>query len=137
MEMSKEDDFLIARTLDGEREAFGELIKKYQGVIFGLAFHFVKNYADAEDLAQEAFLKAYQKLEQLKAQEKFSSWLRQITANLCRNFMQRKNDLLDHAEFVDATPQGQQVGQLADVIDATPTPDKAAEANQLVSAPRH
>jgi len=135
--MQKEDAFLIARTLAGEVEAFGELVKKYQGIVFGLAFHFVKNYADAEDLTQEAFLKAYQQLRQLKNREKFSSWLRQITAKLCRNFMQRKNDLIDHAELVDATPQGQQAGLLADVMDATPTPDKVAEAHQLRQLVRH
>jgi len=137
MGMSKEEACLITRILVGEAEAFGELVKKYQGIVFGLAFHFVKNYADAEDLAQEAFLKAYQQLGQLKDRRKFSSWLRQITANLCRNFIQRKNDLLDHSELVDTTPEGQQVGDLADVMDATPTPDRVAEAHQLHQLVHH
>jgi len=85
----KEDKFLVPRAMAGDRHAFGQLVEKYKNVVYGLAYHLVRNSTEAQDLSQEAFLQAYIKLAQLKQPEKFASWLSQITANTCRMWLRR------------------------------------------------
>lgn len=73
------DTQLVARTLEGEREAFAQLVERYRRPIYALALQKVQNSADAEDVAQEAFIKAYRSLDSLREPSKFGSWLYGIT----------------------------------------------------------
>jgi len=94
------DEQLIEQTLTGNTNAFGELVKRYQGIVVGLAFHIVGNMQDAQDIGQEVFIKAYQNLSQLKQPAKFSSWLRRITENTCKTWLrlnQKKRETLSFA----------------------------------------
>jgi len=95
MPVKEPDGTLISRILEGDSGAYDILVRKYQGAVFGLAYHLVGNREDAEDLAQEAFLQAYLHLNQLKERDKFASWLRQITANLCRMWLRQKRGTVD------------------------------------------
>ena len=95
------DAQLIEGTLAGNTDAFGELVKRHQGVVVGLAFHLVGNMQDAQDIGQEVFIKAYQHLSNLKHPAKFSSWLRRITENTCKTWLrlnQKKRETLPLAE---------------------------------------
>jgi RNA polymerase sigma-70 factor (ECF subfamily) len=74
---------LIEKTLSGDREAFGRLVHKYQSSTYALAFQRIGNGALAEEIAQDAFVTAYQKLGQLKDRRRFGNWLRSITIRLC------------------------------------------------------
>jgi len=98
--MTQNDAELVQRTRQGDQEAYGRLIQKYHNLIYGLCFHLVGNFADAEDLAHDAFLEAFVKLEQLREPEKFGNWLRTIAANLCKRWLARQERvvLLDDAE---------------------------------------
>jgi RNA polymerase sigma-70 factor (ECF subfamily) len=78
-----EDIDLVERSLQGERDAFEDLVRKYQDAVYGLAFHLTGNFADAQDIAQQAFVTAYLKLPQLKDPGRFASWLKRITVNEC------------------------------------------------------
>ena len=75
---------IIERSLQGDGSAFGILVQKYYGVVYGIAFHFLKNFDDAQDITQDVFIEAFQKLEKLKDHTRFSAWLRGITVNLCK-----------------------------------------------------
>jgi RNA polymerase sigma-70 factor (ECF subfamily) len=75
---------LIARIKAGERHLFYELIQPYQRTVYAAAFSVVGNASDAEDAAQEAFLKALSHLGQFRAEAKFSTWLVQIALNEAR-----------------------------------------------------
>jgi RNA polymerase sigma-70 factor (ECF subfamily) len=75
---------LIARIRAGERDLFYELIQPYQRTVYAAAFSVLGNASDAEDAAQEAFLKALTHLGQFRAEAKFSTWLVQITLNEAR-----------------------------------------------------
>ncbi|MBC8228847.1 sigma-70 family RNA polymerase sigma factor [bacterium] len=75
------DILFIRQTLLGNQVAFEQLVKKYRPMIFALVTSYVRNSADAEDLTQEVFLKAYQHLSSLKEPRQFSFWLRQIAKN--------------------------------------------------------
>jgi len=85
------DEYLIEKTLEGDINAFGILVNRYRGLVHGLTFHIVSNFQDAEDIAQEAFIKAYESLSTLKDKAKFGNWLRVITLNLCKMWLRRSS----------------------------------------------
>ena len=98
------DGELVILTRDGDKASFGELVRRYQGFIYGLAYHRIGNFADAQDVAQEAFVKAFRRLDQLDRPERFAAWLKTIVANECRMWVRgRHADLaLDDVEHVPA-----------------------------------
>jgi RNA polymerase sigma factor (sigma-70 family) len=77
----KEDKHYIARVLDGESGAYAFLVKKYKSMAFALALKLVRNREDAEEIAQDAFIKAYQSLGQFRGSSRFSTWLYRIVYN--------------------------------------------------------
>ncbi len=88
------DITLIKRTLDGEIEAFGQLVTQYQQQIYRLTYRIIGNVADAQDIAQEVFIKAYQNLETLKDPRCFQAWLIRIARNRCYSWIREKQDNL-------------------------------------------
>lgn len=85
--MRTEDGYLIHKCLSGESEAFGFLVAKYKEAVYALAYSKLRNFHDAEDIAQEVFIKAYRKLHTLKRSDSFSAWLYAITSNLCKDWI--------------------------------------------------
>lgn len=86
----KESDLdLIQQTAQGNLEAWGIVMTRYKRQVFGIALGFLKNPHDAQDIVQDTFLKAYQKLGQYNVKRKFSPWLFAIAANLCKNKLKR------------------------------------------------
>lgn len=82
-----EDTLLIREFLSGKSEdfAFEQLALKYKDRIFNLCLRFLGNYADADDCAQEVFLRIYRSLKGFRFQSSFSTWLYRITVNTCKN----------------------------------------------------
>jgi RNA polymerase sigma-70 factor (ECF subfamily) len=76
-----EDSVLVERVREGEKEAFSELVDRHARKIFRLARHITKNDDDAADVLQEAFLKAYSRIDQFHGDSKFYTWLVRITVN--------------------------------------------------------
>jgi RNA polymerase sigma-70 factor (ECF subfamily) len=76
-----DEAILVAQSREGDRIAFGELVRRYQGKIFRLAQHVTQNREDAEDVLQETFLKAYEHLDQFKGDSKFYTWIVRIAVN--------------------------------------------------------
>src|SRR5438034_9785485 len=86
-----EDQQAIRAALSGDQEGFRRLVDKHAGSIFNLAYRMTGNAADAEDLAQEAFLQAYARLADFRAGARFHPWLYTIALNLCRSRLRRKS----------------------------------------------
>ena len=80
----------MQKTLQGDKTAFRGLIESYRNAVYGLAISYVGDFDVAEDLAQEAFLKAYYRLHTLEDGNRFGAWLRSIAANLCRMELRRR-----------------------------------------------
>ncbi len=80
-----EDATLVGKALGGNRDAFGQLVSRYQSAVCGLAYSACGNIAQSEDLAQETFIIAWRKLDELKEPAKFKSWLYGIARNLIQN----------------------------------------------------
>lgn len=73
----------VDRCLAGDKEAFASLIERHKNVVYSLARHMVRNESEAEDIAQEAFVKAYLSLEGFRRECSFRNWLCRITTRLC------------------------------------------------------
>src|SRR4030088_2404382 len=84
------EEMLIRRVLAGEHELFYELIRPYERRVYSTAFAILRNEADAEDVSQEAVLKAFKHIQQFRAEARFSTWLIQITMNEAR--MRRRKE---------------------------------------------
>jgi RNA polymerase sigma-70 factor (ECF subfamily) len=82
------DRTLVGRTRAGEVEAFGELVRRYQDSVFNVCFRLLGERHEAEDLAQEAFVRAYQRLASFDVERPFGPWVRRVAANLCLNHLQ-------------------------------------------------
>jgi RNA polymerase sigma-70 factor (ECF subfamily) len=85
---SPTDGELARRALQGEPQAFGELVKRYQSSVFNVCYRMVGERTQAEDLAQEAFIRAYRRLDQYDGERPFGPWIRRLSANLCLNHLQ-------------------------------------------------
>ena len=90
----KHENEIIQRILNGNSEEFSFLVDKYQGPIYNLVYRLTGNHSDAEDLAQETFIKAYKSLNSFHIKKKFFSWLYTIAINLTRNHLKKKKPLL-------------------------------------------
>ena len=81
---------VIKEVVDGDRNAFEELVLANQKNVYNLALKMTGAEEDALDISQEAFLKAYRQLESFRGESRFSVWLYRLTYNLCIDFLRRK-----------------------------------------------
>ena len=84
------DEEIISRILKGDQNAFSTLVEKYQNYVFTLVLRFTENREDAEEIAQDVFVKAYRSLADFRGDSKFSTWLFTITRTTCLSFLRKK-----------------------------------------------
>lgn len=89
--MPQDDLKIIESCLLGNPEAFSRIIDKYKGMVYNLAYRMCGNFHDSEDITQEAFVKTYQNLSHYNPAFRFSTWLYQITLNIIRDRLKKKN----------------------------------------------
>jgi len=116
------DQALIDRARHGDADAFGQLVRAYQHRVVNFTRAMVSDTADAEDIAQDAFLRAYRGLRGFRGGSSFKTWLYQIVTNTARTHLAKRRDRPDHAAG-DAAADPEAFGQpntgedaLADVI---------------------
>ena len=89
-----EDLALVQRSKRGDTSAYDELVRRYQERVYATIYHMTANHEDANDLAQETFIKGYQALQSFKGDSSFYTWVYRIAVNKTINFLkQRKNKL--------------------------------------------
>jgi len=114
----------VSRLRAGDRRAFEELVRTQQHRVYGLALRMLGNAAEAQDVAQEAFLRAHRGLADFRGAARLSTWLYQIVSRLCLNRLAgSERRLARHGEEA-----------LARVPDARPGPDQALERGELEEA---
>jgi RNA polymerase sigma-70 factor (ECF subfamily) len=120
---------LIKSVCDGEREAFYELVRPYERMIYATAIAVLKNPADAEEVAQEAVMKAFSNLPRFRAESKFSTWLIQITYNEAMMKVKKAHQHL--YESIDEQQQNEK-GDFwpKDFADWRPIPSEVLEQNE-------
>ncbi len=88
--MGRNDAELIHRSKDGDADAFGDLVLRYQNRIFATVYRILGNSEDAREMAQEAFFRAWSKLDTFREGARFSTWLYTITLNLTRSELRKR-----------------------------------------------
>ena len=86
----KDDIFYIEKVISGQTNYFSYIVERYQDIVFSIALKVLKNREDAEEMAQESFIKAYKSLHTFKGTAKFSTWLYRITYNTCISEVRKK-----------------------------------------------
>jgi len=92
------DSTLIHRTRNGDTDAFGEIVYRYQQSVFNTCYRLLGNHRDAEDLTQNTFIRVYRRLHTYDKQRPFGPWIRKIASNLCFNFLQQQTDEIPFEE---------------------------------------
>ncbi len=92
--MERDDVQLIHSVLSGDDEAFGTLVKKYQKSVHALAWRKIGDFHYAEEITQDTFIQAYEKLSTLKDRNQFAGWLYVITNNLCTDWLRKKKPVM-------------------------------------------
>ena len=84
------DNEIISKVLNGDHQAYAGLVNRYQNYVFTLTLRMVKNREDAEEVAQDVFIKAYKYLADFRGASKFTTWLYTIVNNTCISFLRKK-----------------------------------------------
>jgi RNA polymerase sigma-70 factor (ECF subfamily) len=126
------DAIAVERTLAGDRDAFRVLVERHSPNVFRLAYRMTGNQHDAEEVVQEAFLRAYQKLSQFAARANFGTWVYRIAANYAIDRMrQRKSEDSNREPAPRANEDGVEIDAMSFVPDAAPNPERLAQSEQL------
>jgi len=120
---------MIAAVLAGEIQLYHELIRPYERSVYVMALSYMKNDADAEDVSQEAFIRAFRKLESFRAESKFSTWLISITINEARTRLRRQ--ALIRMEPLDQHPDEDKSISPALLRDWREIPSEAVERAEV------
>jgi RNA polymerase sigma-70 factor (ECF subfamily) len=99
---SPADRDLILRARRGESDAFGELVTRYQTGVFNVCYRILHERGEAEDMAQETFMRAYDRLHTFDLEREFGPWIRRVAANLCFNHLEARKTTLELDEDRDA-----------------------------------
>jgi RNA polymerase sigma factor (sigma-70 family) len=125
------DGQLVRRVRDvGDTAAYGTLVRRYQGHVYGLAYSLLRDWAEAHDMAQEAFVRAYVNLGTLREPEKFAPWLRRVAFSTCMDWLKRFKP-----ELYRSLGQPTDIDQLDAHVDVkSPSPTDHAERVETAEA---
>jgi len=99
-----EEKYLIERVKAGDKEAFTGLVNSYKDMIYTVCLRMLNSKADAEEAAQDVFVKAFRSIGSFQARSKFSTWLYRIAYNNCISVIRKKVKMID---LVDEVPEGE------------------------------
>ena len=125
---------LVRAAKAGDVQAFEELVKRYDRNVFRIAQHITQNREDAEDVVQDAFLKAYTNLEQFQEQSKFYTWLVRIAVNEALMKLRRRRP--ERTVYLDEDVQTEDDSMPREVADWSPNPEQQytqAELRDILS----
>jgi len=83
------DAMLVHRCINGDTDAYGELVTRYQKAVYATAYYYVGRFGSAEDVSQDALLAAYKSLPNLKKPDRFASWLKEVTCRTASNWLRQ------------------------------------------------
>lgn len=130
------DTEIISRVLRGEQTVFSQLVERYQNYVFTLVLRFIESREDAEEVAQDIFVKAYRCLADFRGESKFSTWLFTIARTSCISFLRKKklNTLSLDNERTGLQAENQESGFRANLIEQKSRHVMLNEAIRMLSA---
>lgn len=105
----------VKEAREGDRAAFGRLVEAYQGPVYNLAYRMLGNASEAEEAAQEAFIRAYKHLRSYDPQRPFSTWLFSIASHYCIDRLRRRR--------IDWLPLEEEIAEPVRLASASPNPE--------------
>ena len=114
---------IIHRAQQGDATAFGQLVEAYQGQVYRLALHMGLSPADAEEVAQEAFIAAWRGLPRFRGDSRFFTWLYQLTTHAAIDLMRREKKYRDNTDIEDVV-----------LTDAAQSPQETVEKQETQEA---
>ena len=125
----RDESRMIASIVAGDAQLFHELIRPYERRVYAMALSFLRNEADAEDAAQEAFLKAFRNLGSFRGDAKFGTWLISITLNEARSRIRRRGAI--RMESLDEPQEEGEPASPAQLRDWKEIPSEALERKEI------
>jgi RNA polymerase sigma-70 factor (ECF subfamily) len=119
------DSDLITRAAGGDPTAFQALVERHRSMVYRVAYQFAGNHYDAEDIAQEVFIKVYRSLDKFRQDAQLSSWLYRIVMNACIDHRRRQHPA-GSAPFAEEAEQ-----KLLNTVEERPGPEDRAYAGEL------
>lgn len=135
MSTGQSDNEIISRVLRGEQNAYAELVNRYQNYVFTLTLRLIKSREDAEEVAQDVFVKAYRALADFRGESKFSTWLYTITNTTSITFLRKKKlevHSLDNEKVFDVA-DSKDSGLRADMVEQKSRVSMVTKAIGLLS----
>jgi RNA polymerase sigma-70 factor (ECF subfamily) len=128
------DADLVSRTARGDESAFKELLDRYQGAVYGFARRFLKDAQEAEEIAQEVFLRLYRTADTYRPQASLRTYLFRIAKNLCIDVLRKKRpepmadppETTDGRTAFDQIAEAESIQRLLDALDHLPDNQRAA-----------
>lgn len=135
MDARTTDNEIITRVLRGEHQLYSELVKQYQNFVFTLALRYTPVREDAEEIAQDVFVKAYKALKDFRGESKFSTWLYSIVNSTSITFLRKKRldtQSLDNEHVMEAA-DSKDSGTSANQVEVKSKIEMVTKAIQLLS----
>ena len=128
------DAVTVERVLGGDRDAYRVLVERYSLYIYRLAYRMTGNSYDAEEVVQEAFLRAYQKLSQFAGNSNFGTWVYRIAANYAIDRIRQRN-VEEARQVTPSRPKedGVEIDPVALIKDPSASPERLASSAQLAA----
>jgi len=125
------DEILVSRSQAGDMQAFDQLVTRYRGKIYAMTVNMIHNDADAWDLAQDTFVKAWKALPKFQARSNFYTWLYRISHNVTYDWLRKKQNQVVKSEFDDSI-QSSQIDKSAPTSPRDMArPDENAQRSEL------
>ena len=127
--MEKKDDiYYINLVKGGQSNAFSYIVEKYQDIVFSIALKVLRNRDDAEEMAQESFIKAYKSIHSFKGNAKFSTWLYRITYNTCISEIRKRKMHFSSTEEIEIRDETQEIS-----LDGIPEENRAKAIKEAMN----
>ncbi|AUS98714.1 RNA polymerase subunit sigma-24 [Clostridium thermosuccinogenes] len=127
--MSDREKDLLKKARNGDIEAFEQLIEDYQKRVFNIALRMIGNYDDANELAQEVFIRIFKSIKDFKEESSLSTWIYRITTNVCLDEIRKRKN--KNVVSLDEEVKLEEGDLQRQVEDTRPTPDVIAEKNEV------
>jgi RNA polymerase sigma-70 factor (ECF subfamily) len=127
--MGQNDGVAIEAVLAGDRDAYGELVKRHSRMLFRLAYRMTGNEADADDVVQEAFLRAYQKLATFESRADFGTWIYRIAVHCALDRLAKRRP--EETRRVSEETNSEQ--EAVQVRDSRPDPERLAMSAEIAA----
>ncbi len=130
IKMTTNDQILINQIVEGDTNSFTILVDRYKDLVFTLALRMLKNREEAEEVAQDSFIKTYKSLKTFKGDSKFSTWIYRVTYNSCLDRIKMNKKYLKNVEINEFTAH--QVVAIDNALDKMKSKEQTLEIQRCI-----